>query len=224
MNLLDKVGEGLAASVDVLVEKNRQLAQLNRLSAVIKTETDMINRAYIALGKQYFKILEGTAQENDMSQICEVIKFSEERLKKAQARYDYVKVYGVPTSSVDTVDMIRPNEDEDSCEEENCDESDVTAEEISEEDENEDITIAVVEEEIKKAVEETVSEPESAQAEPVKAEETSEPEKTETEETAEDDTAKTIAEKAAETVSYIKKRRSRRPISRNADNETENDG
>ena len=186
MNILDKVGEGLATSVDLLVEKNRQLAQLNRLSAIIKTETDVINRAYIALGKQYFKILEGTAEDNDMSQICEVIKFSEERLKKAQARYDYVKVYGVPSAPGDTVDMIRPAEEE-------VHETDEAAEEVlsADEEEDADITIAVAEE---------------ADTEVTEAAESEETVDSESEEA---DDEKTVAEKAAETVSYIKRKRSR---------------
>ena len=198
MNLLDKVGEGFAASVDLLVEKNRQLAQLNRLSAIIKTETDVINRAYIALGKQYFKILEGTAEDNDMSQICEVIRFSEERLKKAQARYDYVKVYGVPAASSDTVDMFRPAENEEP-------EYAVAPEEAEKEDaeeENADITIAVAEDA------ETVVTKEDA---PEEAAQDSSDE-------AEDD--KTVAERAAETVSYIKRKRSRHSLD---DTEAAND-
>ena len=145
MNLLDKVGEGLTNSVDFLVEKNRQLAQLNRLSAVIRTETDVINRAYIALGKQYFKILEGTAEENDMSQICEVIKFSEERLKKAQVRYDYIKTFGIPKRTMDTAEMMRMIDIQD--EEETAEEP--TEETQTEPDnEPEDITIAVAEEDV----------------------------------------------------------------------------
>ncbi len=206
MNLLDKVGEGLAASVDVLVEKNRQLAQLNRLAAIIKTETDMIDRAYIALGKQYFKILEGNAEENDVSRICEVIKFSEERLKKAQARYDYVKVYGVPTSSVDTVDMIHTNDSETTDEPVEIPENNTDNDTVPEE-ENTDITIAVAEETTETA--EVISTEDSTV------------EKNETDVPAEDDTAKTVAEKAAETVTYIKKKRSRKT---ETDNEAENDG
>ncbi len=192
MNILDKVGEGLATTVDVIVEKNRQLAQMNRLAAIIKTETDMINRAYIALGKQYFKMLQGNAEENDMSQVCEVIRFSEERLKKAQARYDYVKVYGVPASPVDSVEMIRNNEE---CEPAPAEETEdvSSAEEPDAEEESADITIAV-------ADEETAAEKTDEQT----AEKTDE--QTDNEEPVE----KTVAEKAAETVNQLKKRRSRK--------------
>ena len=139
MNLIDKVSTGISASVDLIVDKNRQLAQLNRLSAIIRNETEVINHAYIALGKQYFKILEGEAEETDMTQIREVIKFSEERLKKAQARYDYIKVYGVPSSSVDNVEMtVHAQETEET--------ESVAEDQESAEEENADITIAVADE------------------------------------------------------------------------------
>ena len=230
MVILDKVGEGLANTVDYLVEKNRQMAQLNRLAAIIKTETDMINRAYVALGKQYFAMLQGTAVENDMTQICEVIKFSEERLKKAQARYDYVKVYGVPTAQVDTVDMIRSNDNNDA----QTVEEEAKSEEASECEEGADITIAVADEEAKaekaeQTEENTVEETaEEAAAEETKADEaetdaeetkTDEAE-TDAEEKAEESLKKKIAEKAAETVNQLKKRRNRRF---EKDTEAEND-
>ena len=211
MNLLDKVGEGLTNSVDFLVEKNRQLAQLNRLSAVIRTETDVINRAYIALGKQYFKILEGTAEENDMSQICEVIKFSEERLKKAQARYDYVKVYGVPASPVDSMEMNRTPDSVYEDEELGFDEEPAQAD--IEEDENADITIAVVGEdapETESAAQEAAENADEAAAETEEASARQD----------EEDTERIISEKTAETMNYLKKKRSRKSAD---DNEAAND-
>ena len=218
MVILDKVGEGLANTVDYLVEKNRQMAQLNRLAAIIKTETDMINRAYVALGKQYFAMLQGPAVENDMTQICEVIKFSEERLKKAQARYDYVKVYGVPTAQVDTVDMIRSNDNNDA----QTVEEEAKSEEASECEEGADITIAVADEEAKaekaeQTEENTVEDTaEEAAAEETKADEV----ENDAEEKAEESLKKKIAEKAAETVNQLKKRRNRRF---EKDTEAEND-
>ena len=96
MNFVDKLGEGICASIDMIIDKNRQLAQLNRLSTIIRTETEIINNAYIALGKQYRHVLEGGEAAEDMSRVVEVLAYSEKRLKKAQARYDYIKVYGVP--------------------------------------------------------------------------------------------------------------------------------
>ena len=97
MDFVDKLGMFLSDSLDYLIDKNRQKAQLNRIEAVIKNETEILNRAYIALGKQYYKMLEGKAEETDVSQICDTIKSSKLRLKKAKARYEYIFKYGVPT-------------------------------------------------------------------------------------------------------------------------------
>ncbi len=148
MNFVDKVGAGFAGLVDTIVENNRKLAQLNRLEAIIRNETEVINHAYIALGKQYFKMLEGSAEESDMTQICELIKFSEKRLKKAQARYDYIKVYGIPKPAAD--EIARGEE----C---GCSvQSDETKE--NPEEESADITIAVADEAPKPAQEEKPAE------------------------------------------------------------------
>ena len=97
MDFVDKLGIALSDSLDYLIDKNRQKAQLNRIEAVIKNETEILNRAYIALGKHYYKTLDGKAEETDISQICDTIKSSKLRLKKAKARYEYIFKYGVPT-------------------------------------------------------------------------------------------------------------------------------
>ena len=63
MTFLDTVKNGLNCAVETvssvtqtLVEKNRQNAQLNRLRTVMRNECEMINRAYISLGKKYYDI------------------------------------------------------------------------------------------------------------------------------------------------------------------------
>ena len=81
MNFVDKLGEGICASIDMIIDKNRPLAQLNRLSTIIRTETEIINNAYIALGKQYRHVLEGGEAAEDMSRVVEVLAYSEKRLK-----------------------------------------------------------------------------------------------------------------------------------------------
>lgn len=132
MNILDKIGAGLSRSIDTIVDKNRETAQLNRLNAVIKSETETVNRAYIALGKQYHKILEGTATEIDMTHVCAVIESSKIRLKKAQARYDYIKKYGLPKVKVEEpVIKISANEN-----------ISTDIEVCNDDDDDEDITIA----------------------------------------------------------------------------------
>ena len=138
MNLFDKIGTGLSASVDTVVELNRKNAQLNRLAMIIRTETDIINHAYAALGRHHYKVLCGKEEETDMSKLCEVIRFSEERLRKAQARYDYIKAFGLPKKAMDAAEMIRSVYDGEDFSEEN--------ELTGDEDDNDDITIAVADE------------------------------------------------------------------------------
>lgn len=95
MSFIDKASSKISDSINKIIDKSRQCAQLNRLSAVIRSETEVLNRAYIALGKQYYKNLNGDSETPDMSHICEVIEQSKARLKKAQIGYDYIKQYGV---------------------------------------------------------------------------------------------------------------------------------
>ncbi len=137
MNLLDKISAGITSTIDVIVEKNRQLAQLNRLSAIIKNEKAVLEHAYATLGKQYYKVLEKNAEAADTEHIREVIRFTEARLKKAQARYDYIKIFGMPVGSAGDVEMVHSVDDFDNGE---------TDEQASAEEEAEDITIAVADE------------------------------------------------------------------------------
>ena len=104
----------------------------------IRTETDIINHAYAALGRHHYKVLCGKEEETDMSKLCEVIRFSEERLRKAQARYDYIKAFGLPKKAMDAAEMIRSVYDGEDFSEEN--------ELTGDEDDNDDITIAVADE------------------------------------------------------------------------------
>lgn len=95
MSFIDKVSDGVSQSINTIIDKNRKYAQLNRLNAVIKNETEVLNRAYIALGKQYYKVLKGNTANADVSEICTVIEDSKLRLQKAQERYNYVEKHGV---------------------------------------------------------------------------------------------------------------------------------
>lgn len=116
MSFIDKASSKLSDSINKIIDKSRQLAQLNRLDAVIRNETDVLNRAYIALGKQYYKNLNGDTETPDMSHICEVIESSKARLKKAQAGYDYIKQNGVceqkpkqPVIKISAYEDIQPD-------------------------------------------------------------------------------------------------------------------
>ena len=61
MTIFDSVKGTVNAAVDTIsavtqtiVEKNRTNAKLNRLRLVMKSESELMNRAYIALGKTYY--------------------------------------------------------------------------------------------------------------------------------------------------------------------------
>ena len=100
MSFIEKISGALSDSLDYLIDKNRQRAQLNRMATVIKNETEILNRAYIALGKHYYKTLDGKAEDSDISQILDTIKSAKIRLKKAKTRYEYIFRYGVPTPGI----------------------------------------------------------------------------------------------------------------------------
>ena len=71
----DTVKSTVGTAVDTLstvaqsfVEKNRTKAKLNRLRMVMKNESELMNRAYIALGKEYYEVLKkGAGHLNNTS-------------------------------------------------------------------------------------------------------------------------------------------------------------
>ncbi|MCH5301027.1 MAG: hypothetical protein J1E56_06885 [Ruminococcus sp.] len=100
MDFLDTVKSSLNTAVDTIsavthtiIEKNRTNAQLNRLRLVMKNESEMINRAYIALGKHYYEN-SGKGEEflpaKNESELFNVIETSKCRIKKARERYNLI--------------------------------------------------------------------------------------------------------------------------------------
>jgi phage terminase large subunit-like protein len=62
MAIYDTVRNTITCAVDTvssvtqtIIEKNRTKAQMNRLRTIMKNEAEMINRAYITLGKKYYE-------------------------------------------------------------------------------------------------------------------------------------------------------------------------
>ena len=96
MAILDSVKNGFTTAVgtvsgitQTIIEKNRLNAQLSRLRALMKSECEMINRAYITLGKKYYdNKLDGKtdACENE-EELFEIIGRSKEQVKKLRERY-----------------------------------------------------------------------------------------------------------------------------------------
>ncbi|MCH5299322.1 MAG: hypothetical protein J1E96_06130 [Ruminococcus sp.] len=96
MAFLDSVKIGLSTAVDTvsgitqtLVEKNRVNAQLNRLRTIMKNECEMINRAYITLGKKYYenKMNNKTEACDNEEELFKIIENSKEQIRKARERY-----------------------------------------------------------------------------------------------------------------------------------------
>ena len=57
MSTVNSAVETLSTVAQNFVEKNRTKAKLNRLRMVMKSESELMNRDYIALGKEYYQIL-----------------------------------------------------------------------------------------------------------------------------------------------------------------------
>ena len=96
MAILDSVKNGLNCAVDTvtevtqtIIEKNRLNAQLNRLRTIMKNECEMINRAYITLGKKYYenKMNNKTDACENEEELFEIIENSKEQIRKARIRY-----------------------------------------------------------------------------------------------------------------------------------------
>lgn len=96
MAILDSVKNGFTTAVDTvsgitqtIIEKNRLNAQLSRLRALMKSECEMINRAYISLGKKYYenKVNDKTDACENEEELFEIIEHSKEQITKLRERY-----------------------------------------------------------------------------------------------------------------------------------------
>ena len=97
----------ISAVAQALLEKNRTNAKLNRLRAVMKSESELMNRAYIALGKEYYEMLKKgdvTAADEKQKNLLGVIDNSKAKIAKARECYRMVLesqsefVYAVPSA------------------------------------------------------------------------------------------------------------------------------
>ena len=153
MTFLDTVKSGITTAVDTVsgvtqtfIEKNRANAQLNRLRAVMKSECEMINRAYIALGKNYYE--NKNEGKNDVcpneEELFEIIEQSKANIKRARERYRLV----VESQSVELVTEYDIAELEDitvSCSNEDEYEASPFAQPQEEEKDAEDVVAEVIE-------------------------------------------------------------------------------
>ena len=96
MMIFDTVKGTVSTAVDTIssvaqsiVEKNRTNAKLNRLRLVMKSESELMNRAYIALGKQLYesqKHGKAVSAENQ-EKLFEVIEKSKAKIARARECY-----------------------------------------------------------------------------------------------------------------------------------------
>lgn len=96
MTILDSVKGTVNTAVDTIstvaqtiVEKNRTNAKLNRLRLVMKSESELMNRAYIALGKaMYDSKKKGTKVDDaECEKLLKVIDSSKAKIAKARECY-----------------------------------------------------------------------------------------------------------------------------------------
>ena len=86
---LDAAVNTLSCVAQDLVEKNRKKAKLNRIRMKMKSESELMNRAYIVLGKEYYAILKkGDAQPTEKPEkLVEVIDNCKAKIAKARICY-----------------------------------------------------------------------------------------------------------------------------------------
>lgn len=96
MTIFDSVKGTVNTAVDTIstvaqtiVEKNRTNAKLNRLRLVMKSESELMNRAYIALGKaMYDSKKKGTKVDDaECEKLLKVIDSSKAKIAKARECY-----------------------------------------------------------------------------------------------------------------------------------------
>lgn len=112
MNIVNKTKDTISNTVDIIKEKNKKNAYLNRLKAIITGEQETIECAYLALGKLYLDMLEGKEEQRaDAELFADMIRASKLRLKKAKARYEYTLKYGVPKPGTNAEEVIQKEND-----------------------------------------------------------------------------------------------------------------
>ena len=99
MSFFDTLKVGLNTAVDTisavahnLVDQSRTNARLNRLRTVMKSESELMNRAYIALGKDYYERIKKGEKLNSEREEKLVQLIDNCKAKIAKARDCYRKI------------------------------------------------------------------------------------------------------------------------------------
>ena len=94
--IIDKVKSTMNTAADTIttvaqnfVEKNRTKAKLNRLRMVMKSESELMNRAYIELGKEFYEALkkDGAVAGEKQKNLVEVVDKSKAKIARARECY-----------------------------------------------------------------------------------------------------------------------------------------
>ena len=111
MSTVNSAVETLSTVAQNFVEKNRTKAKLNRLRMVMKNESELMNRAYIALGKEYYQVLKkGDAEPTEKQEkLLEVIDSCKAKIARARDCYRTIVesqneyIYATPANNKETV-------------------------------------------------------------------------------------------------------------------------
>ena len=111
MSTVNTAVETLSTVAQNFVEKNRTKAKLNRLRMGMKNESELMNRAYIALGKEYYQVLKkGDAEPTEKQEkLLEVIDSCKAKIARARDCYRTIVesqneyIYATPANNKETV-------------------------------------------------------------------------------------------------------------------------
>lgn len=115
MGTINTAVDTITSVTQTLVDKNRTNAKLNRLRLVMKTESELMNRAYIALGKTYYDSKKkGTGiSSEEQDKLFSVIEKSKAKIAKARECYRKIVdsqndiFYGTPENvEYDSSDIV----------------------------------------------------------------------------------------------------------------------
>lgn len=97
MAFFNKVGESLSSASKSVAEKAKQLAEVSSLNGRINTKEEIVERAYLEMGKRYYELHNENPGES-FSEYCTSIK---EALIEIDALNDEIrKVKGIQVCSV----------------------------------------------------------------------------------------------------------------------------
>ena len=86
-NFLEAVTGGISKTVDYVVEKNRKAALINRVKTVIRSEERNMERAYMELGKYYYRTLRDP-ENKETEHFCRAVDHYSQRIDRAVTKLE----------------------------------------------------------------------------------------------------------------------------------------